>query len=809
MLDKRYNIEEELNIQKLWDESEAFKFKGFDNRKLYSVDTPPPTVSGKLHIGHVFSFTQAEMIVRYHRLKGENIFYPLGFDDNGLPTERLVEKELGIKAKDLPRSEFIEKCNLIKDKYISEFKKLFKRLGISADLNLSYDTIDELSRRVSQKSFIDLLKNGHAYLKEMPTMYCPCCETSIAQAELENKKCKSYYNYINFTCEGKNLEIATTRPELLGGCVAIFVNPKDERYNKLIGKNVSVPLYNFEVPILADDKVEIDKGTGVVMCATFGDQLDLEWQKKYNLPIKKVIENDGTINKDVLFVGGMNLKDARKKITCELADKGYLLKQEKVDHFVSVHERCGTETEILNSFQWYIDLLSIKDELIKAADDINWYPPSMKSRYLDWVNNLKWDWCISRQRYFGVPFPVWYCKNCGEIMIADAKDLPVNPLETLPKKTCKCGSKEFVPEKAVMDTWATSSITPFINMKYKESNEQDNLFPMSMRSHAHEIIRTWTFYSIVKSLYHKGIVPWKDLMITGFVLAKKGEKISKSKGNSEMSPEELLDTYGADIVRYWSASNKLGTDTWFDINSITNSKRFFNKLWNSARYVEMHINNVNLDREVDLTSIDKWIISKCHETFLKYKKHMDNYEIGLARIEIDNFFWRDFCDNYLEIVKERLYNENNNYGNSSLAAKKTLSIVFLEILKMYSPFVPHITEYIYQELYKNEKDKILSCSTYKELPCSKEYLEFGEFIKNIISEVRKYKSDNNLSMKEPLDSINIYTKLDNIKLLKDSIKDILSCTKASNIDVEKSDEIYIDIVPLDSTKQYVNKKKNI
>lgn len=811
MLDKKYNIENEILIQKMWDEKKAFEFKGLDDRKIYSVDTPPPTVSGKLHVGHVFSFTQAEMIVRYHRLKGENIYYPLGFDDNGLPTERLVEKELGIIAKDMPRNEFIEKCNEVKEKYISEFQEMFKRLGISADWDLGYDTINELSRRISQRSFIDLVNKGRAYRKEMPVLWCPCCQTSIAQAELENKEVKSYFNYINFSCEGENLEIATTRPEFLGGCVAVFVNPDDERYTKMIGKKATVPLYNNEVPIIADKRVSMEKGTGVVMCSTFGDQTDLEWQKDYKLPIKKVMLSDGTINPELAIIGGMQTLVARKEIVSELEKNGYLVKSEKIEHSVGVHERCGNEIEIINSPQWYIDILSIKDELIKAADDINWYPFSMKARYLDWVNNLKWDWCISRQRYFGVPFPVWYCKDCGKVVMPNDKELPVNPLEFLPNVTCVCGCKEFIPESAVMDTWATSSVSPFINMKYKDDDQQDFLYPMSMRSHAHEIIRTWTFYSIVKALYHMEQVPWKDLMISGFVLAKKGEKISKSKNNSKMSPNELLDTYGADMIRYWTASNKLGTDTWFDENAISDSKRFFNKLWNSAKFVGMHISDVDMDAKVKFTPIDKWLISRCHDVFKKYQNQMENYEIGLARIEIDNFFWKDFCDNYLEIAKERLYNEDNKYGESHVAAQKTLSIVFLEILKMYSPFVPHITEYIYQDLYKSiENDEILSCSVFKELPHDEKYSNFGESVKKIVSEVRKFKSERNLSMKEPIENIKIYTSLENMKLLELSLVDILNCTKSKNIDVELcNDGTYIEITPVydleGSVKTFIKK----
>ena len=790
MLEKRFSLENEKEMQKLWEARQAYKFKGVDGRPVYSVDTPPPTVSGKLHVGHIFSFTQSEMLVRYHRLKGENVYYPFGFDDNGLPTERLVEREEGIFAKDLSRSEFIKKCNATKEKYIKEFQDLFRRLGVSADWDLTYDTIDELSRKVSQRSFIDLVKKGRAYRKEMPVLWCPCCQTSIAQAELDSKDVKSYFNYINFSVDNNNLEIATTRPEFLGGCVAIFVNPNDARYKNLIGKMATVPLYNNRVPIIADERVAVDKGTGVVMCCTFGDQTDMEWQKEYNLPIKKIMQSDGTINPEVAIIGGMKTLDARMKIVEELQKQGFLIRSEKIEHSVGIHERCGNEIEIINSPQWYIDVLSIKNELIKAADEINWYPGTMKARYLDWVNNLKWDWCISRQRYFGVPFPVWYCKDCGNVIIPEDKELPLNPLECNPQGVCKCGCKEFIPETAVMDTWATSSVTPFINMKYGEDDERQFLYPMSMRSHAHEIIRTWTFYSIVKSLYHVGQVPWKDLMISGFVLAKKGEKISKSKNNAKMSPNDLLDTYGADAIRYWTASNKLGTDTWFDTKDIEASERFMNKLWNSAKFVSMHIKDADLSETIEPQSIDKWLISRCSDTFTRYAQQMDNYEMGLARQEIDRFFWNDFCDNYLEMTKERLYNPDLKYGESQKAAQQTLSAVFLEILKMYSPFVPHITEYIYQELYKSRtKNEFLSTSKFVKMPYDRRYIEFGEAIKKVVAEVRKYKTEHNLSMKEPLEELKIATSLDNMRFLRDSILDIQSCTRAKNITVESSDNL--------------------
>ena len=809
---KNNEIQEiEKQMQMLWNEKEAYQFRGVDDRKIFSVDTPPPTISGQLHVGHVFSFTQSEMIVRYHRLKGENVYYPFGFDDNGLPTERLVEREKGILAKDLPRSEFVDECNETKDKYIKEFQEMFKRLGISADWELGYDTINELSRTISQRSFIDLVKKKKAYRKEMPVLWCPCCQTSIAQAELDSAEKNSYFNYINFDVEGNKIEIATTRPEFLGGCVALFVNPNDERYSHLIGKEAITPLYHDKVKIIADDAVDMDKGTGIVMCCTFGDQTDMEWQQKYNLPIKKVMTVDGTIEKEIPFIGGMETKEARKKIVELLEKSSDLVKSEKIKHPVNVHERCGNEIEIINSPQWYIDILGLKDELLEAADKINWHPESMKVRYIDWVNNLKWDWCISRQRYFGIPFPVWYCKECGETILPEDSLLPVNPLEAEPQKTCSCGCKEFIPETAVMDTWATSSITPFINMKYKEKDERNYLFPMSMRSHAHDIIRTWTFYSIVKSLYHTGKVPWDDLMISGFVLAKKGEKISKSKKNAKMSPNDLLDKYGADMIRYWTASHKLGTDTWFEEKDIEKSKRFITKLWNSSRFVNMHIKDIDLEEPVGYNSLDKWIISKCQKTLEKYQYQMDNFEVGLAREEIDRFFWNDLCDNYLEMVKERLYNSKQEYTEEEqMAAKKALGIVFLEVLKMYSPFVPHISEYIYQNLYKDKtNEELLVTSTFNKLPYKEEYIFFGEDMKKILGEVRRYKTENGLSMKEIIPNLTISTTRENIEKLEDSIMDIYNCTHADNIDINIDDDTKVNIIDEnenDNNKKLVLKK---
>ncbi|MBO6016010.1 MAG: class I tRNA ligase family protein, partial [Lachnospiraceae bacterium] len=454
-MDKKYDFHKaEQGLEQMWQEKGIYRYQNGRERKVFSIDTPPPTVSGKLHIGHVFSYTQAEMIARFKRMQGYDVFYPFGFDDNGLPTERLVERDENIHANELPRSEFRKRCMNTIGTYESEFKELWKRLGFSVDWNLQYQTISDLSQKISQRSFIELAKKGKAYAKESPVLWCSECRTSIAQAELESKECETTFNYVNFETSLGRLLIATTRPELLAGCVCIFVHPKDERYQAYVGQKAKVPLYDFEIPILTDETVSMDKGTGAVMCATFGDSTDTEWYQKHALEYKKIILPNGRIEESVPYIGGMRIRQAREHIIHLLKERGLMVKQETIIHMIAIHERCGTEVEFIPSKQWYIDILSDKERFLKAADEIRWHPQHMKNRYQIWVENLKWDWCISRQRYFGVPFPVWYCKDCGKAIFAEYSQLPVNPLESKPLHPCDCGCDQFVPEQAVFDTWA-------------------------------------------------------------------------------------------------------------------------------------------------------------------------------------------------------------------------------------------------------------------------------------------------------------------------------------------------------------------
>lgn len=784
-MQKNYDFKQvEKQMQNLWKENSIYSFDWKSQNEIYSIDTPPPTVSGSLHIGHIFSYTQAEMIARFKRMQGCNVFYPFGFDDNGLPTERLVEKDEGILAKNLPRSEFVKRCTAVSAKYEEEFKDLWQSLGFSVDWSLQYETINPTVQRISQKSFIRLLKDGKAYMKESPVLWCTECQTSIAQAELEAVEKDTAFHYVEFKVGEEELVVATTRPELLYGCVCLFVHPQDYRFTKYIGEKAVVPLYDYEIPILADEKVEMEKGTGVVMCATFGDSTDVEWYEKHKMPYRKIILPDGTIEEGVPLIGGLRVLAARKEIIRLLLENGFLSESKNITHTVAVHERCGREIEIIPSKQWYIDILTNKELFLKAAEEINWYPEHMKNRYLLWVENLKWDWCISRQRYFGVPFPLWYCKDCGEVIIADEEMLPVNPAETKPGRPCSCGCEEFVPESSVLDTWATSSVTPQINAKWGEENDNsDRLLPMSLRTQAHEIIRTWAFYTIVKSLYHTGLIPWKDIMICGFVLAKKGEKLSKSKSNSGLSPQLLIEEHSADVIRYWAANSRLGTDTFFSADDLRIAKRFITKLWNASRFSISHLQDIDLDGEARLMPVDRWIMEGCRQTVMNAGKLLEQYEIGAARHEVDNFFWKDLCDYYLEIVKERLYQPEIHGHKERQSAQYALYYCMLNVLKLYAVYVPHITEYIYQEFFRQREGTISLHRLHweAEKPLDHEILLFGEKLKEVIAKARKYKSENALSMKTEMEEVVIAEGDQFTELFKQTEGDIKACCRAKNI----------------------------
>jgi len=803
LLDAKYDHKQvESRISDLWQQEEIFLFnpEATINKNLYSVDTPPPTVSGSLHIGHVFSYTQADIMVRYHRLCNDAIYYPFGSDDNGLPTERFVEKKRDMRAHTMLRSDFIRTCleetSVAKENFIN----LLQRLGLSMDWNQTYSTIDKTTQIVSQLSFLRLLEKGHVYRKDEPAPFCTACRTSVAQAELDDATKTTVFHDITFSLaqdQNKKFTIATTRPELLPSCVAIFYHPQDTRYQHLSGKALRVPLFEQEVPCLADEKVVIEKGSGLVMCCTFGDSTDVEWFKKYKLPYIPSIGRDGIFLPTAGILAGLKVSPAREKVVEELQKQGLITAQKSIEHSVHIHERCKNPVEYLSLKQWFLNIMDHKQEFLDCADKINWHPSFMKSRYINWVQNIHWDWCLSRQRFYGIPFPIWYCAQCDEIIIPDEKQLPLDPQETHYQGTCtKCGSSNIKPDTDVMDTWNTSSLTPYINKVLIQKinphtvfDAENNSVPMSMRPHAHDIIRTWTFYTIVKSWLHDKTIPWKNLMISGHVLAQDG-KISKSQGNSPLIPENLLKLYPVDAIRYWTAKGMLGQDTMFADTQLKMGQRLVVKLWNAFRFIQEHMK----EEEAPIKDgvFNGWIMHRASETFDQYKRYFDTYDYTKALDTVDQFFWSDVCDNYIECIKDSLFNPQKYDATLIKETRYTLYQAGLRILQMYAPFVPHVTDEIYQQLYRDTK-KVASIHIFTFESIQNAYsndssvLVAHDLLK-IIESVRRMKTQAQLSLKTPLQRLTIGTSKECVERVRDQVNFIAGiCGAAQIIFVEEYD----------------------
>ncbi len=782
-LPKRYDPKEsEAKWQKFWQDEEVYVYN-VDGRPTYSVDTPPPTVSGKMHMGHAFSYTQQDIVVRYQRMIGKNVFFPFGTDDNGLPTEKLVEKNKKILARKMKREEFIHICNEFIEEQKPKFIKAWQEIGMSADFTKSYSTINEHCQITSQASFIDLYKKGRIYRQESPISWCVKCQTAIAQAEFESVEKNAQFNDIKFTSHGKELVISTTRPELLPACVALFYNPEDKRYKELEGKFAMVPLFNYEVPILADESVAMDKGTGLMMVCTFGDKEDVEKWHKFDLPLRVVFEKYGVLNELATEFKGMKIEEARKGIIEKLKEIGALVSQKDIVHATNVHERCKTPIEFLKSKQWYIKVLDKKQELLEAANQITWYPEHMKVRYDHWVQNLNWDWCISRQRHFGIPVPVWTHKETGEVILPSVEELPVDPTKDAPQGYAK---EDLIPETDVLDTWATSSVTPEIARNWVHKGEYKIDYvnePFSLRPQAHDIIRTWLFYTLVKSWYHHGRVPWKDVVISGHAQDPSGRKMSKSLGNI-VEPSIMLDKYSADALRFWAAGSKLGDDLPFQEKDLLTGQKFVTKMWNASKFCIMHLEDYSSGEITE--TFDKWLISKLQKLIRECTETFDKYEYSRTKAEVEKFFWHTFCDQYLEIVKDRLYNPDARGVEERKSAQKSLYITLLSILKLIAPIMPHISEEIYQLFFANkEKNKSIHISSWPEIDSSLENHTVevaGDIGVDIINTVRKYKSENQLSLKAELKQLVLRSdEPDFVKLVTSVESDLKSVLSVQEI----------------------------
>lgn len=746
----------EVALMQQWLGSGIYHFR--EGQPIYAVDTPPPTVSGYLHLGHCYSYSHTDINTRYWRMNGYNIFYPMGYDDNGLPTERLVEKQTGLSAAKIGREGFITECLRVSEGAEKEYEALWQRLGLSVDWRYTYRTIGDLARRTSQWSFVDLYRKGLVYRKQAPTIWCPECQTAIAQAELDSVERETTYWHLAFgLANGETLPIATTRPELLMACVAVFVHPDDTRYHSLIGQTATVPLFGQRVPILTDTAADPNKGTGAVMCCTFGDSDDVQWWYARRLPLIEAIGRDGRMTAVAGELGGFTVHQARQRILEQLAETKLLVEKQTSQQIVRIHERCDTPIEYVVTAQWFINVLDHKAALLAAGEQIEWYPPQMKNRYRDWVENLSWDWCISRQRYFGVPFPVWYCDDCGEIVVADESQLPIDPLIHQPTDPCpNCQSTQFSPEHDVMDTWATSSMTPQIaGQMLGEGGLYQQVFPFALRPQSHEIIRTWAFYTIVKSYHHFGALPWKTVAISGWGLAPEGTgKISKSKGGGPIAPLSLIEQYSADAVRYWAASTALGKDSVISIEKVQIGAKLVNKLWNVARFSEPFLIGYSVsDTLPALSTADRWILARLQKLVQQVTIHFQHYEHAAAKSEVETFFWRDLADNYLEMAKQRLYEHEDE------RAYYTLYHVLLTLLKLLAPILPYVTDAIYQALFA-EVDGATSIHV-SQWPCVAEHFvdecldQFGDTLIEVASTVRRFKSDRQLPLTTELAQLQV------------------------------------------------------
>ncbi len=683
-----------------WEEHSTYDFNPDARGEIYSIDSPPPTVSGDLHMGHSFSYVHQDIIARFKRMSGFKVFYPMGFDDNGLPTEKYSEKLSGKRLRDFQPEEFIDLCNKAGLEGGAKIKEMFRKLGLSADLGNAYRTYSEESRRISQSMFLDLVRKKRVYRNKGPVLICPSCRTAISQIDMKDMERETDFYYIRFKgVDTKDIQIATTRPEMLGSCVAVFVNPDDARYSEYIGKKVSVPLYEFSVKIYSDQFVDPGKGTGAEMVCTFGDQNDVDLWRKYSLDTRMIIDSNGRMKGDTFVRAGITTTEARKIIVEHLKSNGFVTKSERKKQTVNVHERCDTPVEIGILDQWYIKYLDLRDKMDAAGNSIKWYPDFMKVRYDNWVRGLKVDWCISRQRVFGVTFPLWYCKNCGEIVYADESMLPVDPRFTKYNGTCpKCSGTEFVGETDVMDTWATSSLSPRLASQPRGLFEK--IYPMTARFQGHEIITSWAFTSIVRAMIHDNEIPWNQIVLSGIVKNPQGLKMSKSRGD-KFSPDDFVQKYGSDAVRHWSTVSGNGEDISIDEKDFMRGRKTVVKMLNAGNLVS----TLGKDHASRVKSVkgepENWILKELSEVTSSITEFMNSYSLSKARMALDNFFWNTFCDNYLEISKARMKIEDLDPAERVEIAS-TLYLAFESILKLYAPIMPFITEELYHTVLNKE-----------------------------------------------------------------------------------------------------------
>ena len=814
-----------------WVQNKTFAFdKTAAKENVYSIDTPPPTVSGSLHVGHVFSYTHTDLIARYQRMTGKKVFYPIGWDDNGLPTERRVQNYFGVRCeptlpfdanfvapnepseKQIPisRKNFVELCEKLTLEDEKVFESLFQTLGLSIDWNYTYQTIDKRARTVSQRAFLRNLKRGEAYQAEAPTLWDVTFRTAVAQAELEDRERPGAFHKIGFKKQnGENVYIETTRPELLPSCVALVANPDDDRYKELFGKTVTTPLFDVEVPVVAHQLADPEKGSGIAMICTFGDLTDVIWWREFDLPTRGLIGWDGRIvaeNPEWLTtekakqtfekIVGKTSHTAREVLVAELKASGDLVGDPKpITHAVKFFEKGDKPLEIVTTRQWYIRNggrdQELRTKLLKRGSELNWHPEYMKVRYENWVEGLNGDWLISRQRFFGVPLPLWYKLDADgnpdydQIIVPDEKQLPIDPQSEAPvgfDESQRNKPNGFIGDPDVMDTWATSSLTPQIAASWELDNDLFNrVFPMDLRPQSHEIIRTWLFSTVVRSHLEENSLPWKNASISGWILDPDRKKMSKSKGNV-VTPIDLLEEYGSDAVRYWAAMGRPGTDTAFDTGQMKIGKRLAIKLLNASKF-SLSL-NATLNSSDVTQAVDHALLNKLAQVVETATTSFDKYDYTRALEVAETFFWA-FTDDYVELVKERTYgNQGEAAANSARAA---LGITTHTLLKLFAPFIPFVTEEVWS-WWQEGSIHLQSWPKSSEIITNKSVgIDPLNNVTWILSEVRKVKTENKQSMKAEVKTLEIWAKAEVIEQVKDAQKDLIAAGNIKDLKLNVTD----------------------